>query len=208
MSRQTIAIIDIGDRPIFERSRLAVSWAIESLGTGQLRAGTVRSAASRDPQEIWQYLMYPTRLMHVMAHGEPTGSLSPDYRIPFWPWPRRFELSVLQRFCETEGRLPDIDVLLLDACSSNTPSWRRGMRTLVPSGESMTLLGTTDTVSFQEATSYAMSFYAALLHVGLPRDRDALQGNALVAHERAAAAFRILHGRNTLFRADTINGRA
>jgi hypothetical protein len=207
MRSQKIAIIDIGDRPRFERSRLAACWAIESLGAGSLRWGDVRSAASRDAWEIWRYLTYPTRVMHVMAHGEKTGSLSPDYMVPFWPWPRRFDLDSLRTLCEQEGRLPNIEVLRLDACSSNTVHWRRGLTQLVPSGDSVVLIGTRKSVSFPEATSYTMSFYSALLSDGLPRSREDLQAHALDAHDRAAAAFRALHGRPTLFRADLVPGR-
>jgi hypothetical protein len=209
---QRIVLLDVGDRPRFERSRLAARWAIQCLATPETRLrpnlGDLREATSRDPWDIARYVTYPTRLMHVMAHGERTGFLTSDHRFPYWPWQRRFRLDALESSCEQAGRLPQIECLLLDACESNTPDWRAGLRRLVPRGDSMVLIGTTESVTWPEAVTYTTGFYSALLSDAWSPDRDEFQGQVLDAHHRAANAYKSLHGSATLFKASVINGRA
>lgn len=209
---QRIVLLDVGDRPRFERSRLAARWAIQCLATPEARLGPnlgdLREATSRDPWDIARYVTYPTRLMHVMAHGEGTGSLASDHLFPYWPWQRRFRLDALETYCEEVGRLPQIECLLLDACESNTPDWRAGLRRLVPSGDSMILIGTTESVTWPEAVTYTTGFYSVLLSEEWSKDRAEFQDQVLHAHRRSAAAYKALHGTTTLFKANVINGRA
>lgn len=206
MRRQTIAVLDIGDRPSFARSRLAAIWTLDCLAEGRLRRGQVRDAVSRDREEIARYLLYPTRLMHVMAHGHPAGGLSPERRW-FWPFHCYLDVREFAEYCSDQGRTPDVECLLLDACTSNTAAWRRGLEALIPAGRSMVLIGTRRKVGWPEATTFTTGFYSVLLAEPLPDARPAFQRRVLRAYDRASRAFELMHGQRSVFRADVLEGR-
>lgn len=207
MRRQTIAVLDIGDRPRFTKARLAATWAIDCLAEDRLGRGDIRAAATRDPAEVARYLLYPTRLYHVMAHGHQDARLSPDPR-PFWPFHDTMSLTQFKTLCQAQRRSPQIECLLLDACTSNNLHWRTGLESLLPQGRRMVLIGTSRAVGWHEATTYTTSFYSVLLADALPEDPAKFRHAVIHAHRKAVEAFRITHRRPCAFRADELTGRA
>jgi hypothetical protein len=156
--------------------------------------------------------------MHVMSHGAPEGGLSsdpPHLWLSFWPFERRFDLDDWGAYSDATGLLLDIDCLILDACTSNTPEWRAGLARLMPPGKQMLLIGTTYSVSWPEAVTYTTCFYSHLFHQNrFPTQRsfhsrrvDRFIVDALDAHRHARRAYQSLHGVASLFRADVVTGK-
>lgn len=218
MSFQDIAVIDAGASPRFASSRHAAISAVECIAERRLGPTPVNSGIALTRSQLARYLFYPTRLMHVMAHGERKGQLSSDLlhpRLNFWPFERWFDLDDWGAYSDSTGLLLDIDCLILDACTSNTPEWRAGLARLMPPGKQMLLIGTTATVSWPEAVTYTTCFYSHLLHESRFRTEKAFHsrqvdrfiGESQDAHTQARRAYQSLHGVPSLFRADVVTGK-
>jgi len=211
-----LAIIDVGASFKFGGARKDAVRTILELTEGRFQRNDVRSSIGIREGDLPRYLFYPTRLMHVMAHGDSSGFLTsePLAGIPFWPFQRTFELSELQNFSKESGNQLDIDCLILDACSSNTVAWRKGLSGLMPAGKKMLLIGASRPVLFADASAYTTHFYAHFLarknfatQHGYHRESvDRFIHKAMDAHVQASEAFRRSHGRKTLFRADILTG--
>lgn len=125
-----------------------------------------------------QRLRERTFVTHVMAHGTPDGSLHGLYGL------LNSQLSAEQTLRQPAAKL-GMDVLVLDACQTFSKAWRAQVREALPRGRSLTLIGTTRDVGWNEATMYMATFYGTLLSHPVPRGRDARIEMVTVAHRRA-----------------------
>ena len=201
MRRQDVIVLNIGGDQHFQKSINAVEWLLSSHSVSVPRPRT-QFVTATDLQLVTETTLIPCTLMHVMGHGDRQGGIGGSRQS------KMFWVENLIPYCENDNNewFPDVDVLLLDACSTFSPSWMRSLGALQPRAHEMLFIGTTRAVTWHEATTYASAFYSAIVYPAFPRNRTARQRRAAaqVAHEKASLAFLAVLGKPSPFRSTTV----
>jgi len=197
--RKDVVILNIGGELAFERSKLAAQWLLSSfeVNTGSLRKEIF---STQDLNEATATALIPTTLLHVMGHGHGRGGIG-DARASSMFWIRN-----LIPYCEEYDWLPEVDVLLLDACNTFSASWKTALAELLPPKKWLLFIGTTRSIDWHEATTFTSAFYSAAMLPEFPRDRDPVtRAQTLeLAYDRASLAHLAIFGRPAPFKAEWI----
>jgi hypothetical protein len=158
MKPQVIRLVDLGLSDDFLKSMTFAQSLLASLNVGQERAdveyihlGSLNIAA--------RAMTIPARLIHVMAHGVSNeygqaGFESDDDSL-------FFGLGDLARYLEVRGEGIEADGILADACGTAKERFLNSLPDCLE--RECTYIGTTRTIDWREATTFASILYGAML---------------------------------------------
>jgi len=198
-----ILVLNLGADKQFKQALTHVTALVqtyaETKGNADVFVATTRSSA-----RIVGLLDEPIGLLHVMGHGEPSGSLQSGK--PWWRNAYTYDVSDLAEWVAMTGRPLKIDAILLDGCSTFSTAWRAKVSTLLPAGHEAVVIGTSRPVGWDEASTYVGAFYPSLLRRKFPRQAPKRRAAVLDAHERATIAYESVLQARSPFRCDVIVG--
>ena len=151
----------------------------------------VGSVATQDSDEITTALYTSSDILHLMSHARSDGAVSGKRSLlKVIEWSKRYFSEDLVNFIYESGEYPDVECLLFDACETASRTWLTMLRRVVPSGQTLTLLGTTRQVGVDETLVYTLAFYQCLLAKPKALSREVRFGQYQAAHDFAAGAFK------------------
>jgi len=164
--------------------------AVESLrGPGVVTV--LGDIATQDRDAITQSLYTPTEILHVMSHANSSGLAMGEQKVlKVFTRREHFYPEDLTAFIDEFEEYPEVECILFDACETASPDWLAKLRRVVPSGQTMTLLGTTREVGINETLIYSLAFYQFLLAKPKGRTRELRFAQYHAAHEFATKAFK------------------
>jgi len=194
-----ITLLNIEKNKAFVANQEAIEALVKSFNAkrkgGERHA--VESVHTRNRQEVTEALIMETNLLHVMAHGTFSGTVSS--KRPLW-LPKKFHIELLRQYCEDQELSPAVDCVLMDACETFGPDWFREVKKLVAPGKSVIYIGTSREVEFDETTTYTGAFYLSFMQRSWTRRADLRRGIFKQAHRDAASFYSKTTRENCPFR--------
>lgn len=187
--RPGVLVMDLGLDSKFEASMDAARTLFRSSSAGGLGALEVDLVRTPDRLVVSTALLTQVSVIHVMGHGRSTftPSILSD---PEAPGGREaFSTRHQLEFQRWTNLWPYAHCLLLDACETSNPKWKKWIRRCVPVDQEFLFIGTTSSITWPQATIFTSNFYASLLHSGLTGNFDVDWPRLQNGCENAVAAY-------------------
>lgn len=206
MAPYKITLINVDKDHRFTASQNAVDALIESLKISiDGFEPEILSYRTSSRYRITDLILKPTHLLHIMSHGDVTGTISKSRLGGLVT--KNFEIAELREFSENYKTFPDLDCVLMDACETYSRDWFREVSGLLPRGRSVVYIGTTKTVDWRECTTFTSAFYLALLQNPAPRSRTTRQEDLFSAFKASAKFWTSVSGQPSPFKAKIITSK-
>jgi hypothetical protein len=195
-----ITLINIDGSPKFSKSQVAIDSLVASFNVSRKRNARHKlvSRRTRDRYEIADLIAASPNLLHLMAHGNHKGVLSSNR---FKVINRNFRADVLRAYLAELETYPDIDCVLMDACDTFYADWFEEVARMLPRRQSIIYIGTTDSVSWEQCTTYTSAFYLSFMQCdSIPATRSGRRLLFRQAHQDAMAFYKKVRQEPSPFR--------
>lgn len=163
-------ILDIGRDKLFSGSKMAHEKTIRAASKGGESAlENMDYKKARGPVQVYNAIVEAESILHVMGHADSSGIIGSE-----WPklWgARRFDISDLVDYLISENEGLDLDLIILDACSTGSSSWLKRIRKIIIPGHTTLVIATNEDVPFGIADYFLQTFYFSLYSESYPKSR-------------------------------------